>query len=95
MTGRTPLSALCTGAPEAQVYWRDASGEVARAVYGPKKGWTILEPILHIGSVYQFTVLFWKGGKKVRLYYRNAQGQFWEHCSDDEGKNWAPGIGPF
>ena len=91
--GRTPLSAVSFSSPSVQVYWREHSqGQIysaklsAGAWSGPK---TIKCSVVG----YEFSVLEWDTGKRLRLYGQDLKGRLFEHHSDDNGENWSEGSG--
>lgn len=74
---------------ELQVYFRDVKGHV---VFVKNTGnWGSPNAIEGIGPSYNFAVLQWEKGNRLRLYYQEFSGTVTELCSDNGGKTWFPG----
>jgi len=89
MTARTPLCAIAFGEVEIQVYCRDPRG---RVVFIKNTGsWGNPNVIEGLGAGYNFCVLQWENGGRLRLYHQEFSGVIAELCSDNHGQSWFPG----
>jgi hypothetical protein len=88
-TGQTPLSALAFDAIQLQLYWRDIYGNI---VFSKNAGsWSPATVVEGVGPSYQFSVIQWKSGGYLRLYYQDFAGSVAELCSDDGAQAWFNG----
>jgi len=91
--GGNPISAVAIEFDDGvrlQVYWRNLHDEIIVKQNAGSWGPTT-KVVGGIGSGFQFTLLHWKKGKHLRLYYQNSANVVLEHCSDDNGQTWFPG----
>lgn len=89
VTVRTPLAALAFGSVELQVYYRDHKG---RLVFVKNTGsWGGANVTQGVGPSFNFAVLEWEKGTRLRLYYQEFWGPIVELCSDNGGQSWFRG----
>jgi len=85
-TAHTPLSAVAFAEVELQVYYRDLQGHV---VFIRNTGsWGNPNVIQALGPGYNFAVLQWEKGNRLRIYYQEFSGVIIELCSDNGGNSW-------
>lgn len=89
VTAHTPLAALAFSEVQLQVFYRDLKGQV---VYVRNTGsWGPPNAIEGVGPGYNFAVIQWENGNRVRFYYQQFTGALVEYVTDNGGKTWSLG----